>query len=173
MFRVLDYGFKRVGMSRGEKIQSIDACLYFCHNSLSLPYHLIFLFSFEFFSLLSLGVFYLPLVTPSSFRSSPVHGYLYPFYTFLNLRDFSLLSLRLYQLLLASFQDYPLVCWLPDHYLCSEGTCHTTPHFQTKILVLFLSRSLPCLPSADKGLSVLYTYPYGMHQVLLACIYLF
>ena len=123
--------------------------------TLSLPYHLIFLFSFEFFSLFSLGVFYLPLVTPSSFRSSPVHGYLYPFYTFLNLWDFSLLSLRLYQLLLASFQDYPLVCWLPNHYLCSEGACHTTPHFQTKILVLFLSRSLPCLPSMDKGLSVL------------------
>ena len=52
MFHVLDCGFKRVGMSRGEKIQSIDACLYFCHNSLStLPLDFLIFFC-VFFSIL-------------------------------------------------------------------------------------------------------------------------
>ena len=123
-------------MSRGKKIRSIDACLYFCHNSLYLTIWFSY-FLLSLFSLFSLGIFYLPLVTPSSFHPSPIHGYLYPFYTCLNLWDFSLLSLRMYQLLLASFQDYPLACWLPGHYLFLEGACHTTPHFQTKIIVLF------------------------------------
>ena len=136
--------------SMGEKSQSIDACPYFCHNSLYLTTWFSY-FLLSFFSLFSLGVFCLSLGTLPSFCSSRVHGYLYPFYTCLNLCDFSLLSLRLCQPLLVSFQDYPLIRWLLGHYLCSEGACHTTLHFQTKVLVLFLTRSLPCLPSADKG----------------------
>ena len=149
-FRVLDYGSKRVRMSRGEKSRSVDVCPYFCHNSLYVTTWFSY-FLLSFFSIFSLGVFCLSLVTLPSFRLSPVYGYLYPFYTCLNLCDFSLLSLRLCQPLLVSFQDYPLICWLLSHYLCSEGACHTTLLFQTKVLVLFLSRSLPCLLSANKG----------------------
>ena len=149
-FCVLDYGSKRVRMSRGEKSRSVDVCPYFCHNSLYVTTWFSY-FLLSFFSIFSLGVFCLSLVTLSSFRLSPVYGYLYPFYTCLNLCDFSLLSLRLCQPLLVSFQDYLLICWLLSHYLCSEGACHTTLLFQTKVLVLFLSHSLPCLLSADKG----------------------
>ena len=136
--------------SMGEKSQSIDECPYFCHNSLYLTTWFSY-FLLSFFSLFFLGVFCLSLVTLPSFCSSRVHGYLYPFYSCLNLCDFSLLSLRLCQPLLVSFQDYPLIRWLLGHYLCSEGACHTTLHFQTKVLVLFLTCLLPCLPSADKG----------------------
>ena len=50
----------------------------------------------------------------------------------------------------ASLQDYLLTYWLPGHYLCSEGACHTILYFQTKVLVLFLSHSLPFSPQRIK-----------------------
>ena len=123
--------------------------------TLSLYCHLVSFFIYLFIYFLS-GCF-----LSTSCHSSPfpllVHGYFYPFYIFSNLWDCSLLSLRLYQQLLASFQDCLLACWLLDHYLCSEGAYHTIPHFQKKVFVfLFLSHSLPCLPLVNKdwGLSI-------------------
>ena len=56
----------------------------------------------------------------------------------------------------ASLQDYPLTQLLFDHYFYSKGACHTTLHFQTKVLVLFLSHSLPCLPQWIKVEGFLY-----------------
>ena len=100
---------------------------------------LIFFLSFFLFFLWVFSVYLLSLLPP------PVLSYLYPFYTCSNLWDFSLLSLRLYQPLLASFQDYPLACWLPVHYFYLEGASHTTPHFQTKVFV-FVSLLLITLP---------------------------
>lgn len=53
------------GNLRGEKSRSIDACFYFCHNSLCLTTWFSY-FLFKFLSLFSLGIFCLSLVTPSS-----------------------------------------------------------------------------------------------------------
>ena len=76
----------------------------FC-SSLSLGFLVLFLLGF--FSLFfSLCVFFLhlPLVPLFFFFFlATVHGYIYPLYTCLNLWDFSLLSLRLYQPLLVSY----------------------------------------------------------------------
>ena len=114
----------------------------FMHSSisaitLSLYCHLVSFFIYLFIYFLS-GCF-----LSTSCHSSPfpllVHGYFYPFYIFSNLWDCSLLSLRLYQPLLASFQDCLLACWLLGHYLCSEGAYHTIPHFIKKVFVFYFS----------------------------------
>ena len=148
-FRVLDYEFKRMGMSRERKVDL------FMHASISaitfsLYCHLASLFIYLLFIYFLSGCF-----LSTSCHSSPfpllIHSYFYPFYIFSNLWDCSLLSLRLYQPLLASFQDCLLACSLLGHYLCSEGAYHTIPHFQKKVFVfLFLSHSLPCLPLVNK-----------------------
>ena len=76
-----------------------------------------FLFSFLFSLFSFLCVFSLSIYLLSLFLSPPVHNYLYPFYTCLNLWDFSLLSPRLYQQLLVSYGHPPglptnlLVAW--------------------------------------------------------------
>ena len=150
-FRVLDYGFKRVGMSRGEKIRSIDACLYFCRNSLSLPYHLIFLFSFKFlFSFLS-----------GHFLSTSCHSFLLPFVP-CSWLPLSLLYLLKFMGFLpfvpkdvtTTFGIFPR---LPTSLLVARPLpllrgClpHHSP-FPNKNYCFVLSCSLPCLPSTDKG----------------------
>jgi len=89
-------------MSKGEKSQSIDASPISTITPSSLPLcFLIFFFKFLFsFFLLFLSIYLLLLIPPPL-----VHGCLHPFYTCLNLWDFSLLFLRLYQPLFASFPN--------------------------------------------------------------------
>ena len=68
-----------------------------------LDFLILFFVKFLFSFLFSLCVFSLSIYLLSLFLSPPAHNYLYPFYTCLNLWDFSLLSPRLYQPLLVSY----------------------------------------------------------------------
>ena len=128
--------FQRVGMSRGKKKNGLlkHASISAMFSLFLFFYHLVFSFVIWF---LVLSYSFLPS------RSSPFHGYLSSFLYCLMTWDFSLLSLRLHQpflvFLWASLQDCPLTCWLLGHYLCSKRACCTTPHPQTKFLILFLS----------------------------------
>ena len=93
-----------------------------------------FVYAFVFYFLFS---FYLPSVL--FFASSlTVHGY--PF----------IYRLLLYDLPLLSLQDCPPACQLSNHYLCSGCVSCTTLHFQTKLLVLFLTSLCSYFTHMDK-----------------------
>ena len=77
-------------------------------------------------------------------------------------------SPTVFSFLWASLQDYPLNCWLLGYYLYSKCACCTTLHSKTKLFVLSLPLPLSALPKWMRIGSSLSTYPYGMHQVVLA-----
>ena len=62
-----------------------------------------------------------------------------PFYTICHCEIYHFYPLTTFGSLWPSFQDYPLACRPPSHYLCSECVGCTTLHSQTKLLVLFLT----------------------------------
>ena len=153
VFQIMD---PREWECRGErKVDLLILALIFALTLSILPLDF-FLFSFwlSLFSFFSLCVFFLCL-TLATLLSCPYSWlplsllYLLKFIRFLPFVPQAVPTT--FGFLWASVQDYPLTCWLPDHYLCSEGAYHTTFHFQTKFLILFLSHSLPCPPSTDKG----------------------
>jgi len=100
---------------------------------------LIFVFSF---SLLSFSFSFYP---PFSFFFFLLASLLYvlfttiAFYTICHGRIYHVYPLTTFGSLWVSFRDYPLACQLLNHYHYSECVGCTTPHSQTKLLVLFLT----------------------------------
>ena len=72
-----------------------------------------------------------------------------------------------------SFRDCPLTFRLLSHYHNYECVGCTTPHSQTKLLVLFFTSLYVSLLSFGQGLRLSITYLYGMHQVVSAHNYFF
>ena len=127
-----------------------------------------FFFFFFFF------LFLLPLLPSVSCSSSPSLFIVTPLYIICRAGIFYFYPFTTFGSLWVSFQDCPLACRLPSHYLYSECVGCTTLHFQTKLLVLFLplyAFILLLLIRIQLSLSLI-TYLYGMHPMVLAHIYL-
>ena len=73
-----------------------------------------------------------------------------PFYTIFHYRIYPFCPSTVFGFLSASLQNYPLPCRLPSHYLYPECVGCTTLHFQTKLLVLFLTSLCFCFTPMDK-----------------------
>ena len=132
--------FREWVFHEGEKMWSIDACPSSYYLTFSLVF---FLLNISIFLCLSMFSF---LSSTFCFLASPftIHGY--PLLYYLSLWNLP----TVFGFLWASLQDYPLTCRLSSHYFCPECVGCTTPHFQTKLLVLFLTFLCFCFTSIDK-----------------------
>ena len=137
------------GLSHGLLMHAFVSTIYFS----SLVFFLVFLsflsnvfvyaFVFYFFSFLSI---------------SPLFSFLPPFllfmatslYTICHCVIYPFCPLTIFGSLWASLQDCPPAYWLSSHYLCSECLVCTTLHFQTKLLVLFLTSLRSYFTHMDK-----------------------
>ena len=114
----------------GEKKWSIDACIY-SYNFFFLCVFFLFLYSFFHF--------FLPLL-PSLCSLIPLSLLIATlFYTIWHCEIYHFYPSIAFGSLQMSFQDCPLACRLPSHYLFSKCVGCTTFHFQTILLVLFLT----------------------------------
>ena len=113
-----------------KKKWSIDACLYSYHSYFS---------SLWFFSVYSFSLFFLfflPfLLFPSLFT-------LPPFYTICHYGIYPFYPSTIFGSLWVFYQDCPLACQLPSHYLWSKWVGCATLHSQTKLLACFLPLSI-------------------------------
>ena len=125
-------------VKRERKIQFIDACLYSYHLCLS-----DFCIFFSFLSFLSCSTsssftHFVPLLLFTAIAYHTICHYgIYHFYPSTSFSSFWV-----------SFRDYPLAYRLLSHYHCFEYVGCTTPHSQTKLLVLFLNPFCLSLPSS-------------------------
>ena len=121
------------------------------HASIQLPY---FLSSFLLLSLFTFS-FSLHVFSSLFFPTScllPLFYYLWlPFYIVCHYRIYNFCPSIVFGFLWATLQDCPLTCRLSRHYLYAKCVGCTTLHFQTKLLVLFLTSLYFCFTSMDKN----------------------
>ena len=87
---------------------------------------------------------------PFAFLPPPLLFMATPFYTICHFGIYPFCPSTVFGFLWASLQDYPLTYQLSNHYLCLECVGCITPHFQTKLLALFLTSLCFCFTSIDK-----------------------
>ena len=120
-------------------------------SSLWFSFRSFFLFSLVFSCILlfySFFFFFFFLLPPSPLFT--VHGC--PLFIPSAIMGFTIfVSQSFFGFLWVSFQDCPLACQLPSHYLSSKFIGCTTLHSQTKSFVLFLTSFCSCLTQVDKN----------------------
>jgi len=146
-FEVQFTTFREWECREGKKRWFIGACLYFYHITFSLVFFLPLSLFYLFFSL---PCFLLPILFYLSFIFPPLLLFMAtPFYTICHYEIYPFCPSTVFGFLWASLQECPLICWLSSHYFCPECAGCTALHFQTKLLVLFLTFLRFCFTSVD------------------------
>ena len=118
---------------------------------LSLVFFPVFLSFLSSFFVYSFVLFFHLLFLFSKSSIPPFHcSQLPPFYTIYHCGIYHFFLPTVLGFLWVSFQDCPLACQLPSHYLSSKFIGCTTLHSQTKSFVLFLTSFCSCLTLVDK-----------------------
>ena len=118
---------------------------------LSLVFFSVFLSFLSSFFVYSFVLFFLLLFLFSTSSIPPFHcSWLPPFNTICHYGIYHFCLSIVFGFLWVSFQDCPLACQLPSHYLSSKFIGCTTLHSQTKSFVLFLTSFCSCLTQVDK-----------------------
>ena len=140
---------QRMGLSRGRENVVYWCIPLFLLFTFSLVSFLIFLSFLLFFPCIPLFSILSCLPLASSFT---IHGC--PLYIVCHCGIYPFCPSTVFGSLWPSLQDYLPTCRLSNHYLCLECVGCTTLHFQTKLLVLFLTPLCSCFTHMDKNKAI-------------------